>query len=370
MSYFNIMNISIPKIFGLVLCFFSFNICARAQQDSSKTHGVKLHYAIGADLSFSKMAQDSGAVFKDNGKAEPVLDIFRQHGYNWIRLRLFHRPAHPPNNLEYTIALAKQAKKRGFKFLLDYHYSDTWADPGHQITPAAWQGLSPQVMTDSVYSYTKRTIEAFRKAGVMPQMVQIGNEVRNGMLWPTGKLPEHWDRFAKLVKAGIAGVEAGRGTAPRPLIMIHFDQGGSPQMTKKFYDKINSYGIHYDVIGLSYYPWWHGSLLDLRENLISLVHNFNKDVIVVETAYNWEPSQYKNQPAPFPETPQGQKDYLQSLNQILLDVSSPKIRGLFWWEPAVPPGPLRSRGFFDDKGNALPVINVFDKYTRGKTPGN
>ncbi len=357
------MSTSIKKLLGLALFLLAFNSCAWPQ---SKEKHIHSNYAVGADVSFSKMAQDSGTTFKYQGQAEPVLDILREHGYNWVRLRLFYHPQRLPNNLSYTIALAKQAKKKGFKFLLDYHYADSWADPGKQPTPVAWEGLSVHTLADSVLAYTKRTIKSFRKAGVMPQMVQIGNEIRNGMLWPTGKLPDHWNNFAKLIKAGIAGVKAGRGGAPMPLIMIHYDQGGSAQMTKRFYERINSYGIKYDIIGLSYYPWWHGTLLDLRRNLISLIHHFDKGVIVVETAYNWEPSEYKNKQAPFPETPQGQHDYLATLNHILLGISSPKIRGLFWWEPAVPPGPLRSRGFFDDKGNALPVIHVFDKYTRGK----
>jgi len=338
-------------------------------QNKHQESNIDLNYAVGADLSFLKMAEDSGAVFKDNGKAEPGLKIFRDHGYNWIRLRLFHDPDRLPNDLDYTIKLAQEAQKRGFKFLLDYHYADSWADPHQQPTPEAWKGLPDSVLIDSVYEYTKRTIAAFRDAGVMPQMVQIGNEVRNGMLWPSGKLPDHWDTFARMLKAGINGVDAGRGQAPRPLIMIHYDQGGDAAGTRNFYDKLNSYGIGYDIIGLSYYPWWHGNLLQLRQNLLSIVNNFDKDVIVVETAYNWRPSEYKNQPAPFPETPEGQRSFLKTLNQTLLNISSSKIKGIFWWEPAVLGG-LRSRGFFDDNGKALPVIHVFDKYMRGKTRQN
>lgn len=353
---------------AIILMVFVFsNFSAKkgyAQNDLPKQQ-IDLNYAVGADLSFLKMAEDSGAVFKDDGKVEPGLKIFRDHGYNWIRLRLFHDPERLPNDLEYTINLAQEAQKRGFKFLLDYHYADSWADPQKQPTPEAWKDLSDSVLVDSVYEYTKRTIAAFRKAGVMPQMVQVGNEIRNGMLWPSGKLPKHWNMFAKMLKAGIDGIDAGRGQAPRPLIMIHYDQGGNAAGTRNFYNKINSYGIDYDIIGLSYYPWWHGSLLQLRQNLLSIINNFQKDVIVVETAYNWQPSEYKNQPAPFPETPEGQHDFLNSVNQMLLNLSSSKVKGIFWWEPAVLGG-LRSRGFFDENGNALPVIHVFDKYTRGK----
>src|SRR4051812_40753590 len=242
-------------------------------------------YAIGADLSFLKQAEEHGTAFKEDGHARPGLQIFRDHGYNWIRLRLFHTPKELPNDLPYTMALAKQARGLGFKFLLNYHYSDTWADPGKQFIPAAWKGKSHEELVRSVFEYTRDTIAAFREAGLLPDMVQVGNEVINGMLWPDGKLPDHWDRFAELVRAGINGVDAGRGNGPRPRIMVHIDRGGDQRGTRAFFDKLHSYGIEYDVIGQSYYPWWHGSLLDLRENLNFMASEYRKDIILVEVAY-------------------------------------------------------------------------------------
>jgi arabinogalactan endo-1,4-beta-galactosidase len=320
-------------------------------------------YAVGADLSFLKQAEDGGKIFKDNGEPKPGLVIFKDHGYNWIRLRLFHTPSELPNNLEYTIALAKAAKKLGFHFLLDYHYSDTWADPGKQFTPKAWEGMTHAQLVKAVFEYTKETIMAFRNAGVLPDMVQIGNEIINGMIWPDGRLPGNWDNFADLVKAGIAGVEAGKGEDPRPRIMIHIDRGGDKIRTKGFFDKLNSYHVNYDVIGQSYYPWWHGSLNDLRENMTFMAKEYKKDIIVVEAAYNWMPAEYKKQPGPFPETPEGQKQFLEEVNRVVQETPDGLGKGVFWWEPAVT-GPLGSRGFFDEKGNALPVITAFDKFTR------
>jgi arabinogalactan endo-1,4-beta-galactosidase len=176
-------------------------------------------------------------------------------------------------------------------------------------------------------------------------------------------LPGNWDNFAELVQAGVRGVDAARGEAPRPLIMIHIDQGANQPRTKAFFDKWNSYGIDYDVIGQSYYPWWHGSLLDLRENLIFMANEYHKDIILVEVAYNWRPTEYKSRPAPFPETPEGQQQFLEEVNRLVLSTPDNRGRGVFWWEPAVQGG-LRSRGFFDDDGNALPVMTVFDKFTR------
>ena len=320
-------------------------------------------YAVGADLSFLKQAEDHGKIFKDNGQAKPGLAIFKDHGYNWIRLRLFHTPTELPNNLEYTIALAKAAKKLGFHFLLDYHYSDTWADPGKQFIPKAWEGMSHPQLVKAVFEYTKQTIASFREAGVLPDMVQIGNEVINGMLWPDGRLPGNWDNFADLVKAGIAGVEAGKGDAPRPRMMIHIDRGGDKVRTKEFFDKLNSYEVNYDLIGQSYYPWWHGSLNDLRENMIFMANEYKKDIIVVEAAYNWMPAEYKKRPGPFPESPDGQKQFLEEVNRVVQETPDGLGKGVFWWEPAVT-GPLGSRGFFDENGNALPVITTFDKFTR------
>src|SRR6266545_2898616 len=249
-------------------------------------------YAIGADLSFLAQAESRGMIFKDNGVAKPGLQIFRDHGYNWIRLRVFHTPTQLPNNLEYTIALAKQAKKRGFKFLLDYHYSDTWADPGKQFIPKAWEGMSHAQLVEAVFNYTRDTTRSFREAGVLPDAVQIGNEITNGMLWPDGHLPENWDNLAELIKAGIAGVEAGKGNQRRPRIMIHIDKGGDKVKTRNFFDKLNSYKVKYDLIGQSYYPWWHGRLEDLRENMAFMAQEYGKEIIVVEAAYNWRPAQY------------------------------------------------------------------------------
>jgi arabinogalactan endo-1,4-beta-galactosidase len=319
-------------------------------------------YAIGADLSFLKQAEDNGFVFKEEGQPKPGLQIFKDHGYNWIRLRLFHSPTQLPNNLSYTIALAKESKKLGFKFLLDYHYSDTWADPGKQYLPKAWEGKSHKELVDSVFEYTRATMIAFREASAFPDMVQVGNEISNGMLWPDGKLPDNWDNLARLVQAGINGVFAGCGNHPRPQIMIHIDKGGDWKFTKYFFDKINAYGIPYDVIGQSYYPWWHGTLLDLRDCLFQTAREFRKDIIVVEAAYNWTPQEYKNKPAPFPESPDGQKEFLDEVNRVVLAVPDNRGMGVFWWEPAV--GRRGSRSYFDEKGNVLPVITVFDRFTR------
>ncbi|MGJ5820051.1 glycoside hydrolase family 53 protein [Paludibaculum fermentans] len=320
-------------------------------------------YAVGADLSFLKQAEDRGTQFKENGEAKPGLQIFKDHGYNWIRLRLFHTPTELPNNLEYTIAMAKAAKALGYKFLLDYHYSDTWADPGKQFLPKAWEELTHEQLVQAVFEYTRDTMRAFGEAGVLPDMVQVGNEVSNGMLWPDGKLPDNWDQFADLVRAGINGVDAGRGNGARPRIMIHIDKGGDWQATREFFDEFHRYEIGYDVIGQSYYPWWHGSLLDLKETLDFMANKYRKDIILVEVAYNCRPGEYVKKPGPFPETSEGQAAFLEEVQRLVVATPHGLGKGIFWWEPAVTGG-LERRGFFDQQYNVLPVIGVFDRWVR------
>ncbi len=329
-----------------------------------------LSYVVGADLSFLGQAEARGTQYKDNGVGKPGLQLFKDHGYTWIRLRLFHTPTQLPNNLQYTIELAQKAKALGYKFLLDFHYSDTWADPAKQTIPKAWQGKSHAELVKLVEDYTRDSIVAFREAGVMPEMVQIGNEITNGMMWPDGKLPENWDNFADLIKAGVRGMDKGRADAPRPRLLVQTERPGNIEVTRNFYDNLFQRGVECDIIGFSYYPWWHGSLLQVRDCLGFTAERYKKDIILVEVAYNWRPTEYRNSPPPFPESPEGQRDFWEEVNRLVLEVPYGLGKGVFWWEPAVPVGPrgLSSRGMFDNEGNALPAVYSLDKFTRGKVP--
>lgn len=317
-------------------------------------------FALGADLSFAGSEEEKGVRFKAGGKPTPVYRLFRRHGFNWVRLRLFVEPEALPNDLNYTLREAKKAKREGMKLLLDFHYADDWADPAHQPTPRAWRSLGRKQLEQQVFDYTRRTIERFAKEHVLPDMVQIGNEVIAGMLWPVGRLPENWEAFADLVRAGVRGVEAGAPKNKTPKIMIHIDRGGDKAAVKWFFDKFNSFGIPYDAIGLSFYPWWHGSMADLKQTLEFTALEYNKDVYLVETAYHWMPAAYVGKDAPYPESPEGQKQFWVDAAKIVRSLPGGRGKGIFWWEPAVT-GHLGSRSFFDVQGNALPALSAFEK---------
>jgi arabinogalactan endo-1,4-beta-galactosidase len=320
-------------------------------------------FAIGADVSFLTKCEQDGVVFKENGQPKDVLAILREHHYNWVRLRLFHDPAAAPdklpNDLEYTLALARRAKAMGFRILLDLHYSDSWADPGKQPTPAAWAKLKHKQLVAQVHDYTRDTIAAFVRAGLTPDMVQVGNEITNGMLWPDGKLPDNWDDFADLLRAGIRGVSEGSAPGSRPRIMIHIERSGDYDAAVWFYDTLIAHHVPFDVIGLSYYPYWHGRLDVMRGNLHDLALRYRLPIIVVETAYNWTPGGMAGKKAEFPETPEGQLAFLRAVDAAVRAIPNGLGQGVFWWEPAAEGG-LRGRSFFDNDGNVLPVIAAFD----------
>jgi arabinogalactan endo-1,4-beta-galactosidase len=320
-------------------------------------------YANGADISFLARCEQDGVVFKENGKPVDVLALLRAHHYNWVRLRIFHDPSAAPdklpNDLAYTLALARRAKALGFRILLDLHYSDSWADPAKQPIPVAWNKLKHKQLVEQVFAYSRDTIAAFAEQGLMPDMVQVGNEVTDGMLWPDGKLPDNWDNFADLLKAGIAGVDAGRGAGPKPRIMIHIERSGNYDAAVWFFDNLIAHHVPFDVIGLSYYPFWHGDLATLRSNLHDLALRYRLPIVVVETAYNWTPGAMTAKKADFPESPEGQLAFLRAVNAAVHAIPDALGQGVFWWEPAAEGG-LRRRSFFDQDGNALPVITALD----------
>jgi arabinogalactan endo-1,4-beta-galactosidase len=299
-------------------------------------------FQIGSDLSMAKAIIDKGGIYYADGVQVEVIPAFQSRKFEYARLRLFHSPNGSSsygtvNSLSYTIALAKVIKASGMKLLLDFHYSDTWADPGNQTKPAAWAALDFIRLNDSIVAYTRNTLNIFAANGVYPDMVQTGNEIDHGMLWPdgrtwTGSIP-NYRNFSTLVKSAIRGVrESTNGTAIP--VLLHAATGGSLSDTRIFIDSLLKYNVEFDVIGLSYYVFWHGVMSQLDNNLASLSSRYNHSIIIAETNYQADGtlpsgSVISQNQLPFPFTTQGQYDYLQALYNMAKKY--PKVKGLYYW---------------------------------------
>lgn len=344
---------------------------------------TRLPFLLGGDLSMVPAIEQAGVQFKNGGRPEDIFAIFRAHGANCVRLRLFVQPdgrAGVINDLPYTLALAKRVKAAGLLLSLDLHYSDTWADPGNQTTPVAWQKLAPAALADQVRAYTAETFRAFAAAGGVPDVVQIGNEIASGLLWPTGRLggegpatAAQFDQVAALLKAGVAGVREGIGNGPMPRIMLHIDGGDNLAKAKWFFEGISRRGVPFNVIGLSYYPFYNGTLHDLRQTLDFLARTYGKPVAVVETAYPhaempWIKPQDRRG-LEFPLTPAGQRDFLRALVQAVRETPGGLGAGVIYWYPESVPVHRPEvndwhggdAAMFDREGNALPAFAAFSK---------
>jgi arabinogalactan endo-1,4-beta-galactosidase len=329
----------------VVLIVFCFQFVVYAQTTND-------NFIRGVDISFTPQIEDLGGKYKENGVVKDILDILSSNGVNYIRLRNWNNPKDGYSGLQKTLPFAKRLKEKGFKFLLDFHYSDWWADPGKQNKPAAWASLSFTQLKDSVYAYTKYVITALKNQNSLPDMVQIGNEITPGMLWPDGRnnTAAGWVNLGELLKKGIQGVKDAAGSTPVK-IMLHIDRGGDYSTSKWWFDNILAQNVEFDVIGLSYYPWWHGTFEQLKNNLTNLALLYKKEIVVAETAYpnnnialndGMQNVSYDANKLikGYTVSVGGQKDFLVSLIKIIKDTPSGKGVGLFYWEPAyisVPP---------------------------------
>ena len=241
---------------------------------------------LGADISFLPELENRGMKFSDEGVSKDAITILKEHGFNYVRLRLFNDPStekgYSPGkgfcDLEHTKQMAKRVKDAGMKLLLDFHYSDYWADPGKQYKPETWRNLPFDQLKKTLHDYTKKVIHELKDQGTAPDMVQVGNEINHGIVWPEGNV-NHIDSLAQLFSAGVAGVKA---VDPSILIMLHVALGGQNDETVFFVDQILKREVYFDIIGLSYYPKWHGTLDDLRDNMNDLIRRYDKDIILVE----------------------------------------------------------------------------------------
>jgi arabinogalactan endo-1,4-beta-galactosidase len=351
-------------------------------------------FYLGADISELSQLEQQGAVYMDGDKPGDALAIFMKNGWTCLRLRIWVDPRDGVNGLEYTTKLAKRIKDAGGTFMLDFHYSDWWADPQKQNKPAAWTNLDFNALVKQTETYTANVVKTLKDAGATPDFVQIGNEITGGTLWPDAQVkvplstvkvfsgdvvvivpPEpyddakQWDHLIRVLKAAGNGVRSVTVPADHVRIVVHIDCGGDWPVTKWYFDHLTESHVDYDVIGQSYYPNWHGTLENLRDNLRETVNRYHKDVMVVETAYptrdvNPVPAARKNMI--WPMSPEGQAEFLADVIKTVKAAPEGRGIGVNYWRPEITymtnsTGRFRgpdANSLFDAKGHPLPAMSV------------
>lgn len=347
---------------------------------------------LGADVSSLKKSEDFGGQyfdtrrqqFKHDGRRRPpdALEILANHGFNFVRLRVWVNPADGYHDREELFEMARRAQRAGQKVLVDLHYSDSWADPGKQFKPSAWSNYTFEQLRQAVYDHTYDVCQGLRARGLPPAMIQLGNELNSGMLWPDGHTwnPPNWDNLAQLLNAG---AEAVRACSKKTRIMLHLANGGDNGLYRWWFDNITSRGVDFDVIGFSYYGYWHGSLGDLQANLNDISARYSKDVVVAETAYpfvladadGWGniiglPNQLV---AGYPATPEGQAANQRDVLSIVRAVPGGRGLGAFYWDATWtgvvgngwdPTNPAsgnawENQALFDFEGYPVPAMDVY-----------
>lgn len=355
---------------------------------------------VGGDISVLQRYEDFDVDYYDmlGTKIDDVLRYMKSDavGWNAQRVRLFVDPRQlsPEGNtdaqvcqdLAYVVSLGKRIKAEGFAFMLDFHYSDTWADPSNQWTPAAWAGLNDDQLQAKVYDYTKECLTRLVDAGATPDFIQTGNEISYGMLWGTygdsnakkcysNSPAANWTRFVGLLKQA---TKACREVCPQARIVIHTERAGDANAAVDIYQRLAE--VDYDVIGLSYYPFWHNSLKTLATTLDRLESSFpDKKVQIVETAYyyQWQPAKVAyNFATTWPVSPAGQAAFARDLIAELKKHGN--VNGLYWWFPEENgngPGSKVltgwvNRGLWDDNTHcALPALYELKEFLNRKETG-
>jgi beta-galactosidase len=302
------------------------------------TPGPKIEQEmLGADISFLPQLEARGMTFYDDGVKRDAIEILKDHGFNYIRLRIFVNPenekGYSPDKgfcgLDYTLQMAKRIKEAGLNLLLDFHYSDTWADPQKQFKPKAWEGSDFTGLTSTLKDYTKSVLTQLKDQGTMPEMVQIGNEINHGIVWPDGHI-SNLDNLAGLLKAGTQAV---REVDPNTTIMMHLALGGQNEETTFWFDNMIARGVEFDIIGLSYYPIWHCTLDDLNNNMLDIIERYQKDINVVEYSA-----------------------YKKAVNHIVFSLPNDRGNGTCIWEPLNTWSKI-----FDENGQPLEELSYYDE---------
>ena len=306
---------------------------------------------VGGDVSMLAKYEAQGAQYKDiDGKpVSDVLAFLKEQGWNTMRVRLFVDPSKDSDkaviqDLDYVIALGKRIKAAGLLFMLDFHYSDTWADPAKQWTPNSWKDFADEQLQTKLYDYTRDCLRQLNAAGASPDFIQTGNEISYGMLWGTqaavgnsqvnrcytNSPQANWNRFFALLRQA---TKACREECPRAQIIIHSERAARPSVLTDYFDRLKAASIDYDIIGLSYYSYFHGKMNILDTALQQLTaKNYGKPIQIVEMGYpsQWAvPGSTVDYSATYPLSADGQKQYVDDL--IMLLKKYPQVNGLSWW---------------------------------------
>lgn len=291
----------------------------------------KLHaqaFALGGDISWLPQMEASGYKFySDEGVEQDCFKILKEHGFNTIRLRTFVNPSLDKFSghcsKEETVAMALRAQKWGMRVMIDFHYSDSWADPGKQRKPKAWEGHDFPALLKDLYDYTYDVMTALKTAGVFPEWVQVGNEIPGGMIYPEGSTA-NWGQLAQLINKGYDAIKA---VSPKTKVILHIDQGNNSKRFINWFDNAKANGAKYDVIGFSYYPWWLKdkpdytlSIDDLGNNLKDMASRYGKEVMVVEAGGE-------------DTNPGNTYDMLVAVIKKVKEVPGGKGLGVLYWEP-------------------------------------
>ncbi|MDQ6470041.1 glycosyl hydrolase 53 family protein [Flavobacterium sp. LHD-80] len=295
-------------------------------KDSKETKSEDKSFAKGADVGWLPQMEATGYKFYDtDGKEKDCLQLLKDRGINTIRLRVWVNPnndkASGHCSPEETVVMAVRAQKMGMRIMIDFHYSDSWADPGKQNKPAAWAKHSFAELLNDVYNHTFDVLTLLKKAGVTPEWVQVGNEIPGGMLWPEGSS----DNFGQLAQLLNKGYDATKAIDSKIKVVVHLDEGNKSEKFRWFFDKATADNVKYDVIGMSYYPYWiktdyKSTILDLENNLKDMASRYNKEVMVVEVGGDYT-------------LVQNTKEMLEATIKAVKSVPNNKGLGVIYWEP-------------------------------------
>lgn len=349
------MKSMVKNIFFLIFAIPAFWACKKSNGAGNTnnppvdTTTNSSSLAKGADISWITQMESQGIKFYNkSGALQDIYQVLKSEGINSIRLRAWVNPADNYNNTQDVVAKAVRAKNGGMKIMLDFHYSDTWADPAHQTKPAAWSTENISGLQTSVHDYTVNVMNALKSSGISPEWVQIGNETNDGMLWPEGQASVNMANFALLINAGYDAVKS---VSDSSKIIVHISNGYDNSLFRWMFDGLKNNGAKWDIIGMSLYPSasnWTGLNAQCLANMTDMVARYNKPVMICEVGMSWTDSVACN-------------SFIADIIAKTKSVSGGKGLGVFYWEPeSYNNWQGYSLGAFDNSGKPTMALDAFN----------